>query len=342
MDQLITNVDSIILGFLQGSFGNLSGTVHTLWQLMFIVFIAFYGYKVIVSGQFSAPDLVAQCLKIILLLVLATSWDVFFQFIYRTVTDLPSDIAGQMLIAAADSLGAKSQVSSTVTANVALSEYYTRAMKVSDGLLEGAGMNNLWLYLYAFTVWIGAIGFTGYATMLILLSKIAVAILLAIGPLFILLFIFTNTKYLFEGWLRNLLSYALIPVFVYALLALLLAIGEAPLQYMEKNSGTYDNLVTVVGHFFLTMFISILLLAQIMGIASSITSGMSLSTMGIGSMSLRKAGSFARAGTGMAATWGWQKTAPARERASNYASKNIEAGRKKLGETLKSNREKAI
>lgn len=47
MDQLIANVDSIILGFVQGSFGSLTATVQILWRLMFIVFIAVYGYKVI-------------------------------------------------------------------------------------------------------------------------------------------------------------------------------------------------------------------------------------------------------------------------------------------------------
>lgn len=334
MDQLIVNVDSIIFGFVQGSFGSLTGAVHALWRLMFTVFIAVYGYKIMVSGRFSAPDLVTHCLKIIVLLVLATSWDTFFLFIYRMVTDMPSDIAGQMIHAAADSLGAKSQADSTTTANTALSEFYMRAMEVSGKLLEGAGMARWWPYLYAFAIWVGAIGFTGYATMLILLSKIAVALILSVGPIFILLLIFTNTKSLFEGWLKTLLNYALIPVFVYALLALLLAIAEAPLQYMEKNSGIYDELVTVVGPFFLTMFVSILLLAQIMNIASSITSGVSLSTMGAGLWTSQKAGSGIMSGAG-AAAWSWGKTAAAR----SYIADKAAVGRNALKQALQKNRE---
>ena len=72
MEQIIINVDNIILSFVHGSFGSLSETVHALWQLMFIVFIAVYGYKVMVSGRFSTSDLITHCLKIIVLLVLAT------------------------------------------------------------------------------------------------------------------------------------------------------------------------------------------------------------------------------------------------------------------------------
>ena len=78
--------------------------------------------------------------------------------------------------------------------------------------------------MYAGLVWFGTIGLTGYSTMLIVLSKLAVAILLSVGPIFILLLIFVNTKSLFEGWLRTLLNYAIVPIFVYALLALILMI----------------------------------------------------------------------------------------------------------------------
>ena len=50
IEGLINQVDAIILTFVQGSFGSLTGTIETLWRLMFIVFIAVYGYKVIISG----------------------------------------------------------------------------------------------------------------------------------------------------------------------------------------------------------------------------------------------------------------------------------------------------
>lgn len=82
IEGLINQVDAIILTFVQGSFGSLTGTIETLWRLMFIkVFIAVYGYKVIISGRFSGADLIQHSVKIIVLLVLATQWDTFFTFI---------------------------------------------------------------------------------------------------------------------------------------------------------------------------------------------------------------------------------------------------------------------
>jgi len=313
MDQLISNVDNIILTFVHGSFGSLTGTIHTLWRLMFIVFIAVYGYKIMVSGRFSTSDLITHCLKIIVLLVLATSWDAFFLFVYRMVTDLPSEIAGQIMQAAASSFGPDAVADNTLTANTALSQFYDRAMSVAAHLLEGAGWNQTGLYFYAFAVWFGAIGFTGYATMLIILSKLAVSLLLAIGPIFILLLIFTDTRKLFEGWLKTLLNYAIIPIFVYALLAILLVLAESPLKYMELHNGVSDQFLTAIGPFLLISFVSILLLAQVMSIATNITGGVSLSTMG-GSLWLKDAAKGTSKVTAKATELGWKKSAPARER----------------------------
>lgn len=306
MDQLIANVDSIILNFVQGSFGSLTATIQILWHLMFIVFIAVYGYKVIISGRFSASDLIWHCFKIIVLLVLATEWDAFFLFIYNMVTDLPSDIAGQIIGAAADTLGSNAKADSESSANAALQVFFDRGMTVSSKLLEGAGWNNLGQYFYAFGVWFGTIGLTGYSTMLIVLSKLAVAILLAVGPVFILLLIFANTKSLFEGWMRTLLNYAVVPIFVYALLALILAIMEAPLKFLEANSSAKDSLMTSVGPFLLTSVVSILLLAQILNMAASVTGGVSLSTMGTGAWASRTS----LKSIGGAGKWGWQKSRP--------------------------------
>lgn len=282
IELLINNIDTLILAFVQGAFGSLTPIVRILWRLMFIIFIAVFGYKVIISGRFTATDLIVNSLKIVILLLIATEWDTFYLLVYAMATDMPSDIAGQIMGGASNALGSNALTNDDASANRALSDFYDRSMQVVAKLLESASWREWGLYLYAMTVWLGALGFTGYAAMLIVLSKIAVAILLAIGPLFILLLIFTNTRGLFEGWLRSLLNYAIIPIFVYALLTLLLTIAELPLQNLEANSTGDAPTLTYIGAFIFAAFVSILLLLQIMGIAASVTGGLSLSTMGAG------------------------------------------------------------
>jgi len=128
MDQIFTNIDNIILGFVQGSFGSLTSAVQTFWRLMFIVFLAFYGYKIFITHRFSATDLITHCIKILLVLALATQWNAFFMFVYSMATNLPSDIAGQIMQAASNSLGAQSQAATVASANTALAQFYDRSL----------------------------------------------------------------------------------------------------------------------------------------------------------------------------------------------------------------------
>jgi len=223
--------------------------------------------------------LITHCVKFLLVLALATQWSAFFMFVYSMATNLPSDIAGQIMQAASNSLGAQSQAATVASANTALAQFYDHALTVCSGILEGAGMQ-LSLYFYAGIIWLVTTGFVAYATMLIILAKLAVALILAVGPIFILLLIFNDTRKLFEGWLRTLINYALIPIFVYTLLALLLALVQPPLTYLQNNSGVNSAALTGVGPFALITFMATLLLQQVLNISANITGGVSLSTMG--------------------------------------------------------------
>ena len=294
IETLINNVDTIILAFVQGAFGSLTPIVQILWRLMFIIFIAVFGYKVIISGRFAANDLIVNTLKIIVLLLIATEWDTFFLLVYNMTTDFPSDVAGQIMQGAANSLGGAAIANDDASANLALSNFYDRAMGVSSNLLEAANWREWGLYLYALAVWFGALALTGYAAMLIVLSKIAVAILLSIGPLFVLLLIFANSRNLFEGWLRTLLNYAIIPIFVYALLALLLTISEVPLSDLEANTNGNSPTLTYISTFLFGSVVFVILLMQVMNMAASITGGLSLSSMGAAAWSSRIAGKISK------------------------------------------------
>lgn len=324
---MIAAVDSIILGFVQGSFGSLTASVQALWQLMFVVFFAFYGYKVMVSHRFSATDLVTHCIKIILVLVLATQWAAFFQLIYSLATNLPSDISGEIVQAASNTLGAQAQITSVASANTLLMQFYSRAMSVDDKLLQMGSITQIGPYIYFVFVWLGAAFFTGYATMLIILAKLAVAIILAVGPLFILLYIFHDTRKLFEGWLRTLINYALVPVFVYALLALLLTLVMPTLVFLENHSGPYQSYFTAVSSFIAATYVATLLLRQVMSIAGNITGGVSLSTMGgfgLAMMPVIAGGKFAGRKSGDVAVAGAKKLG---EMAMNTkASKTVKSG----------------
>lgn len=127
-----------------------------------------------------------------------------------------------------------------------------------------------------------------YATFLLALTKIATAVLLAVGPAFILSALFERTRSFFEAWTAQLATYALVAVLVALIAALMLQLVAT---YAEQTSAKGSALATVdVLDLLLVTGIVLLLLRQVMPIASGLGRGVSLSTFGAGSTALRQLG----------------------------------------------------
>jgi type IV secretion system protein VirB6 len=117
-----------------------------------------------------------------------------------------------------------------------------------------------------------------YAMFLIALSKIALAVLLALGPLFICLRLFDGSRRFFDAWLMQLANYGFITVLTVLVGALLLQLLQS---YATQTAARGDALLTVdTLDMLLASVIVLLVLRQIMPIAASLAGGGSLSTMG--------------------------------------------------------------
>ena len=77
---------------------------------------------------------------------------------------------------------------------------------------------------------------------LIALSSVALAVLLALGPLFLALLLFESSRRFFEAWVAQLANYALITILTVLAAALLLQIVQA---YAEQTAARGNALVTV-------------------------------------------------------------------------------------------------
>ena len=66
-----------------------------------------------------------------------------------------------------------------------------------------------------------------YTLFLMALARVALAVLLAIGPLFIVLLLFDGTKRFFEAWVAQLANYALVGVLAVLVASLLMTVVEA-------------------------------------------------------------------------------------------------------------------
>jgi type IV secretion system protein VirB6 len=118
-----------------------------------------------------------------------------------------------------------------------------------------------------------------YAMFLIALSDIALAVLLALGPLFIAMFFFEATRRLFSAWIAQLATYALITILTVMMASLLLQIVQS---YASQTAARGSAILTVDAlNMILIAMLVFLILRQIMPIAASLAGGLSLNTFGI-------------------------------------------------------------
>jgi type IV secretion system protein VirB6 len=124
-----------------------------------------------------------------------------------------------------------------------------------------------------------------YAMFLIALSSIAQAVLLALGPLFIVGLLFDSTRRFFSAWLAQLAHYALVTILTIMVGTLLLQIVQS---YAAQTAARGSALLTVDAlDMLLISMLVFLILRQVMPIASSLAGGVALSTFGAVSGALR-------------------------------------------------------
>jgi type IV secretion system protein VirB6 len=145
------------------------------------------------------------------------------------------------------------------------------------GVLSG----DFGFYLAGAVVWclIGVL--CVYAMFLIALSSIALAVLLALGPLFIALLFFDATRRFFTAWIAQLANYGLITVLTVMVAALLLRIVQS---YAAQTAARGTAILTVDAlNMMLVALLVFLVLRQIMPVASGLAGGTSLNSYGVAS-----------------------------------------------------------
>jgi type IV secretion system protein VirB6 len=139
-------------------------------------------------------------------------------------------------------------------------------------------MSNFGYFIASVIIWILIAALCVYAMFLIALSSIALAVLLALGPLFIASLFFDGTRRLFSAWMAQLANYGLITILTVMIASLLLRIVQSyATQTAARGTGlmTMDTLDMI-----LVAVLVFLVLRQVMPIAAGLAGGLALNSFG--------------------------------------------------------------
>lgn len=195
------------------------------------------------------------------------------EYIVDTFVNSPDAIAA--------AIGGGSVDASTITT---LDSILDSAFKTGKGFWDNAGIlnGNIGAYIAAFVCWAMGIIVTVYACFLIVLSKIFLAVIVAVGPLFIISLWFEPTQKFFEAWIAQLANYGLVVVLVTATNVFTIGMFESAATQAAALGGNVS--IADVFPLVVTALISLLVLAQVPQAAAGLAGGIAIGSYGVGRM----------------------------------------------------------
>lgn len=254
-----------------------------------VLYVMVWGYLQL-TGQIEEPFIAGMKRIITLAVILGCAINLWLYntVIVDTFFNAPGQLAA-VVVGAYDPVGIVDQIlfSGSDVANLLFSK---------AGILNG----NFAYYLAGAAVYFVVSLTALYTVFLLSLSRIALSILLALGPLFIALLLFQTTKRFFEAWVAQLANYALITILTVLVAALMLRVVTVAANEAVSDGGSIQiaNAVRVC----LAAGLTFLVMRQVMPMAAGLASGLALSSFGIVSAALawgfgravRGAGQFTR------------------------------------------------
>lgn len=267
---IFSMVDASVAHYVTDTLPTVMAAVSPVAHQCFTLYVILWGFAMY-RGLISEPimDGAFRLMKVGTILYFATNVGEFSSQISDNLIALPDYMASVF--------GGGGVVSSSKNT---LDDIFTACLNLGSDNWQMASMTNLGPYFYALMIWASSLVCVGYAAFLIILSKVALALVVAFGPAAILCLMFEGTKKFFESWIGQALNYAFVSALAVGVIKLLFGIYLNTANGAVAVSGTSDAGFQNFASMLLMSVVCFLILMQVQTIASALAGGVSISTMG--------------------------------------------------------------
>lgn len=267
INEVMTSIDDTSVGMVTAIYNVIGANIFPFVRTMLIITMISFGISMMMGWiEYPVRQFLKRAFLIITVLTIAFNWVYFDLFIYSVFTDAPDELGGLMLGA----IGAIPPGNISDQLGVLLHNGIVASGKAF------ASSGYFMPYVLGALIFIAVIVICAYAIALLALSKIAIAIILALGPIFIVFLLFESTKAMFSSWLQQLFNFTFITLLTYIVLAFFLTLINNTINIISPSPEIGDVVpLCVVG------FIATFVLMQISGIASGLAGGVQVGTMGV-------------------------------------------------------------
>jgi len=271
--ELLDNIDTISQQFVFNGYQALVNAYAPAIYGLVVLCVIIYGYAVILGWVcLSLAETSKRLLTVGFVLLFALNWGTFSTYIYHLLTEAPNEIASILVKAIPHS-----NYTDVSGINSALDQTLFDGVGFVSALWERGAWNHLFPYVCGLVIWLLVLLLIGIALIELVVAKFGLAILLVISPLAIPMMLFKTTKeIIFDGWLKHLVGFALIPVFVFSALALGLSALASTVDNMQQAIDADKLSIFDIAPYSIFAVVCIGLLVKATHMATSIANGFAI------------------------------------------------------------------
>jgi type IV secretion system protein VirB6 len=256
-------VDCAAAEMAQGAFGRLFGAQGALTPALTILltlFIAVFALGLITGRmRISLSSLTPRMFTLVAVVTFATSWLAFQAVFYNLAVGAPDEIARALM-------GTRGSATSVFADKIDI---------VLGALVEASAGNAMADATSVFSppglMWLGGTLLLLGTVGVLATSKIALAVLMALGPVFIVLALFDGTRGLFVGWLKGLVMLAIAPLFAVLGGSLMLELAVPVIAALTSVPGRIDARAAMA--FFMIGAVHVALMVMVIKVAATMVGG---------------------------------------------------------------------
>ncbi len=281
-------LNAILVGYIGDHTARIAGALEPAIVTLGVLYVMVWGYLEL-TGQIEEPFIggVKRIVTLAVILGCALHLWLYNSVIVDTFFNAPAQL-GAVVVGTFDPVSVIDQI-------LFVGGDAANLLLTKGGLISGLAYSLAGIGVYV------VVGLTAiYTIFLLALSRIALSVLLALGPLFFALFLFESTRRFFEAWLAQLANYAFITILTVLIASLMLRVVTVAANQAVSQGGSID--VASAVRVCMAAGLTLLVMRQVMPMAAGLANGVSLSSFnvmsaalawGLGS-ALRGSGQFAR------------------------------------------------
>jgi type IV secretion system protein VirB6 len=261
--------------FMTDTLTNISSSMRPFAITLMLIYLSFVGVRLF-FGQANIRDVIPQMIKISVVFSIVTNPAIYNQYFGDWLWQLPEALAGLVL---------NGQTNNTASfLDTLLSQFYELKVVFSDiaDKKSTMGIPDLDFLVSGWIVLGSGIILTMFAVLIVALSKVAIAILLSVGTIFIMMINAQSTRKFFDAWIGQIMTFSFTVMLLSAVLKLVISLlqgyltGAVAIMANTSIDPTIDQLVPI----FMLSGVAILMLLQISNLASALGGGIAINTFG--------------------------------------------------------------